>query len=127
MRKEKAKKLLREELAKTPIISVACKKVGVSRQSFYRWSSKDPSFRKTMMVAILDGEKLINDMTESQLLRLIQDGNFSAVRYWLDRRHPLFRTNKKKTRAEEQSTHQHVQEIHIVRPTTGETEIIELD
>ena len=41
--------------------------------------------------AIEEGEALINDMSESQLISLIRDKNFSAVRFWLTHRNPKFR------------------------------------
>ena len=41
--------------------------------------------------AIEEGEALINDMSESQLISLIRDKNFAAVRFWLTHRNPKFR------------------------------------
>lgn len=90
MKKATARKLLIEELKKTPVISVACKKAGVSRQSFYRWTGSDREFLMDMVYAMRNGIRYFNDIAESQLLIMIQEKNFSAVRYWLDRRHPLY-------------------------------------
>ena len=44
-----------------------------------------------MEEALAEGEALVNDMSESQLLTLIKEKNFSAVRFWLNRRHPKFK------------------------------------
>ncbi|MFA5871591.1 MAG: hypothetical protein WC858_02605 [Parcubacteria group bacterium] len=41
--------------------------------------------------ALAEGEALINDMSESQLISLIKDKNFSAIRFWLKNRHEKFR------------------------------------
>ena len=44
-----------------------------------------------MEKAINEGEALINDMSESQLISLIREKNFAAVRFWLTHRHSKFR------------------------------------
>lgn len=121
MKKVTARKLLAEELSKTPVISVACKKVGVSRQSFYRWTQSDEEFLADMMYAMRSGIRYFNDIAESQLLVMIQEKNFSAVRYWLDRRHPMYITNhsKEKQQAFENRAPRNVI-IEIVDPVTGE-------
>ncbi len=41
--------------------------------------------------ALAEGEALINDMTENQLLSLIMDKNFPAISLWLKHRNPKFR------------------------------------
>ena len=73
MKKNKVKDAFLEQLRKVPIIQVACEKVGVSRNSVYRWKNEDPEFEKAMNTAIEDGEALVNDMTENQLMVLIRE------------------------------------------------------
>jgi hypothetical protein len=70
---------------------VACEKIGVSRNSIYRWRNDDEEFRKEMELALDDGEALVNDMSESQLLSLIKEKNWSAISFWLRHRNPKFR------------------------------------
>jgi hypothetical protein len=41
--------------------------------------------------ALADGVAFVNDMSESQLLQLIKDKSFSAVRFWLIKRHPAYK------------------------------------
>lgn len=79
-----------EQLRKVPIVQVACEKVGLSRNSVYRWRNEDESFRKEMETALAEGEALVNDMGESQLLSLIRDKNWSAISFWLRHRNPKF-------------------------------------
>lgn len=121
MKKATARKLLKEELSKTPVISVACKKVGVSRQSFYRWTNSDTEFFEDMVKAMRSGIRYFNDIAESQLLVMIQEKNFSAVRYWLDRRHPMYVNGyyKDKLEAINQPKPQSII-IEVVDPETGE-------
>ncbi len=80
-----------EYLAKMPIIQIACQQAGISRATYYRWLKTSPTFKRNVSEAIKTGEALINDMSESQLIALIKEKNFPAVRYWLDRRHPRFK------------------------------------
>lgn len=88
--KKSKKELLLEQLRKIPIIQIACERAGVSRATFYRWRSEDAEFNKSADQAIIDGEALITDMTESQLVSLIKDRNFHAIQLWLRHHHPKY-------------------------------------
>lgn len=91
-RKIKDKELLLEILKKTPIVQIACEKAGISRASYYRWRKEDPKFSEVADIAIEDGNKLINDMAESQLITAIRDKNMTAIIYWLNHHHPAYAT-----------------------------------
>jgi len=93
MKKDKTKKILIGQLKKTPIVQMACERVGIGRASYYRWRKEDGEFKKATDEAILEGEMLITDMSESQLISLIRDRNFSAIQLWLRHHHPKY-TNK---------------------------------
>lgn len=92
MKNQKQKELLIEQLKKTPIIQVACEKTGISRATFYRWKT-NKEFAKVIEGAIFEGEALITDMTEHQLVSLIRDKNFPAIQLWLRVHHPKY-TNR---------------------------------
>jgi len=91
MKKDKVKDEFLAQLKKVPIVQVACEKVGVSRNSVYRWRNEDEAFRKDMETALAEGEELVNDMSESQLLSLIREKNWNAISFWLRKRSPKFR------------------------------------
>lgn len=91
MKKNKVKDAFLEQLRKIPIIQVACEKTNVSRNSVYRWRKEDEKFCKEMEAALVEGEALVNDMSESQVLSLIKDKNWSAISFWLRHRNPKFR------------------------------------
>lgn len=91
MKKKKIKNIFLEQLRKIPIVTVACEKVDISRNSVYRWRNEDEEFLKEMEVALAEGEALVNDMSESQLLSLIQDRSWQAISFWLRHRSPKFR------------------------------------
>lgn len=91
MKKNKKTKEFLEHLKNIPIILVACEKSGLSRNTVYRWRRDDEEFRKEMEEALRDGEELINDMSESQLLTLIKEKNWHAISFWLRHRNPRFK------------------------------------
>ena len=91
MKKNTKKDEFLEQLRKIPIIQVACEKVGLSRTSIYRWKDEDEEFKKDMEKALAEGESFVNDMSESQVLALIKDQNWSAISFWLKHHHPAYR------------------------------------
>ena len=91
-RRIKEKELLLEQLKKTPIVQIACEKLGVGRATYYRWRKEDSKFTEDADIAIEDGNKLINDMAESQLMSAIRDKNMTAIIYWLNHHHPAYAT-----------------------------------
>tara|TARA_B100000745_G_scaffold135556_1_gene88548 strand:- start:1955 stop:2356 length:402 start_codon:yes stop_codon:yes gene_type:complete len=91
MKKPRYSQKFLAELRKVPIVQVACEKTGVSRNSVYRWKREDKEFAKQFDEALADGVGFVNDMSESQLLQLIKEKSFSAVRFWLNKRHPAYK------------------------------------
>lgn len=91
MKKTKVHNDFLDQLRKIPIVQVSCEKVGVSRNSVYRWRKEDPEFAKAMDEALAEGEAMVNDMSEGQLLSLIREKNFPAISFWLRKRNPRFR------------------------------------
>ena len=91
MKTEKDKKIFLDNLRKIPIIQIACERSGISRATVYRWKNEDEEFAKALEEALGEGEALINDMSESQLIALIRDKSFAAIRFWLNHRHEKFR------------------------------------
>lgn len=91
MKKTKHKDGFLEQLRKIPIVLVACEKAALSRNTVYRWRKEDEAFRKEMEAAIKDGEELVNDMSESQLLTMIKEKNWSAISFWLRHHHAKYK------------------------------------
>lgn len=92
MKKDSGKKKILEQMHITPIVQIVCEKAGISRATYYRWRSEDETFKKEADIAIAEGEALITDMSESQLISLIRDRNFQAVQLWLKHHHPSYST-----------------------------------
>ncbi len=89
---DQLKEAILEQLRKTPIIQIVCEKLNISRMSFYRWKTEDEEFARKIDEALLDGQLLVNDLAESQLISAIKDRNMSAVMSWLKHHHPSYRT-----------------------------------
>lgn len=99
MKNNKEKKLLIENLRKTPIVQFACERSSVSRATYYRWLKQDDKFAKEAETAIEEGSGLINDMAESQLLSAIKDRNMTGIIFWLKNHHQAY-TDKLKVSGE---------------------------
>ena len=103
---DKLKEGLLEQLRKTPIIQIACEKLNISRMSFYRWKQEDKEFAAKVDEALLDGQLLVNDLAESQLISAVKDRNMTAILAWLKHHHPAY-----KTRVEIEGTVNTIQEL----------------
>jgi hypothetical protein len=80
-----------EELEKSGIVSDVCAKLGVSRQTYYRWQKVDPKFFKRTTEAQELGVQFVNDIAKSNIISLIQRGDYKASTYWLNNRDYGFR------------------------------------
>ena len=60
-----------------------CKKVNVSRATYYRWRDEDPSFRADVETALQRGRSKLTEFVESKLLENIKLGNQQAIAFWL--------------------------------------------
>lgn len=71
----------------TGTITGACEHVGISRETFYKWSREDRAFSD----ALVEVESTMNERVEDVLRHLIFiDHDGASVRYFLDRRHPTY-------------------------------------
>jgi hypothetical protein len=74
------KKQMIEALEKTlGVVTGACKKVGISRETHYRWLREDEEY-KTLVNSI---EDVALDFAESQLHLQIQNGEVSSTIFYL--------------------------------------------
>lgn len=89
-RQDSQKALLIEQLRRTPIIQVACEKIGIGRATYYRWRKDDQDFSKACDEALADGVELVSDLAESKLISGIKEQNHSAISFWLRHRHPAY-------------------------------------
>ncbi|OGN11423.1 MAG: hypothetical protein A3B91_00990 [Candidatus Yanofskybacteria bacterium RIFCSPHIGHO2_02_FULL_41_29] len=90
IRQAKLKKAVLEQLMRTPIIEIACEKVGISRMTFYRWTKASKEFAKQVEEALFEGRLFISDIAESQLFSLVKDKKIEAIKYVLRHNNPRY-------------------------------------
>lgn len=61
------------------VVTNACRKVGVSRDTFYRWLKEDEDFKRK----VEDVSEMSLDFAESKLYKLIADENVTAILFYL--------------------------------------------
>ena len=91
MKKNRVQKLFLEQLRKIPIIQVTCEKLDISRVSIHKWRKADPLFDKAVEDALTEGETILNDLGEAQLVSLMKDKHWASIAFWLSHRHPRFK------------------------------------
>jgi len=126
-KKNKIKNTFLEELKRVPIILVACERSGISRNSVYRWKKEDKDFSKSMDEALAEGEALVNDMSESQLLTLIKEKKWQAISFWLRHRNPRFREKLEVTSKVEDSGELTPSQIEVVHNALQLAKILPLN
>jgi hypothetical protein len=84
MKKHRKEEPFLDQLMLIPNVSLACEKIGISRNTVYRWCKEDPDFEARMEEALASGTNSINDLAESKLVSHINNGNLRAIQYWLD-------------------------------------------
>lgn len=82
-RQDKEKQNLINILREMPIITVAVKRAGVGRDTYYRWRAKDNNFLQDSSKAMREGIEFINDLSEAKIIQLINEGKLPAVSLWL--------------------------------------------
>lgn len=79
-----------EELAKVPVIQIACQRTGISRPTYYLWAKEDKEFKRLADKAIIEGISVVNDLAESKLINNIQQGNNTSIIFWLKHNNERF-------------------------------------
>lgn len=121
-RQAKAQLVVVENLSKIPIKQVVCEKSGISRATFYRWINESNEFAEAVEKAFEEGSDRISDLAESKLIQLINEGNLTAVIFYLKHRNPNYRVSIKteiKLPEHEMSEEEKEQLRKIVRINSG--------
>lgn len=69
------------------IITYSCQKVGISRETFYRWKREDEEFKKEVEESL----KIQKNDVEDRLLKAIVADNITAIIFYLKSKHPEYR------------------------------------
>ncbi len=74
-------------------ISVVCSKVGISRQTYYRWLEEDEEF----MTKVANAKTEMCDTAEEVLYSRGLEKDTTALIFWLKNRHPDFKETTQQT------------------------------
>ncbi|USN88271.1 MAG: hypothetical protein H6779_02390 [Candidatus Nomurabacteria bacterium] len=83
-----------QSLCESGNVSFACKKAGLSRETYYRWVKEDEDFAVQADKAISDGKSYVNDLAHNQLMRSISEGYFPAIKFQLSNCHDDYHPKK---------------------------------
>lgn len=75
-RKKEALELLQRTLGD---VTTICDRIGISRQTFYKWRQNDPEFD----AAVNDINERALDFVESQMFKGIKEGNAKLIMFYL--------------------------------------------
>ena len=89
-KKDRNKAAIVKRLSEVRIVEIACKSVGISRATYYRWLKEDAKFADDCVEAIVLGTQTICDLAESQIVTKIRSGDFRASTYFLEKHHPEY-------------------------------------
>lgn len=89
-KQDELKQAILKHIQEMPIITVACKKAGVGHATFYRWKNEDQKFAGAIGLALKDGVRFVNDMSESQVIQLIKEKSMPAITLWLKHNNPRY-------------------------------------
>ena len=86
------KKRVVDQLREMPIVEVACRRAGIGRATYYRWLKKDTEFARLCREALEHSTAAVSDIAEAKLITAIQEGNMTAISFWLRNRHTAYQT-----------------------------------
>jgi hypothetical protein len=82
------KKQILQRLTKNFTIASACHAAGIDRKTFYRWVEEDIEFKIQAYNNIQEAKKDVTDAAYTRLVKHIENGNLTAVMYWLNHKDP---------------------------------------
>lgn len=115
-KKDKKVKDFLEHLNTVPNISLACEKVGLARNTIYRWCKEDKEFQRSVDLALSCGADSIIDLAESKLISHINNGSLRAIQYYLDNHKKEYMRPRIAVDSKDQSEPISYIEIHPVDP-----------
>ncbi|MDD5605748.1 MAG: phBC6A51 family helix-turn-helix protein [Patescibacteria group bacterium] len=68
-------------------ITAICSELKIDRSTYYRWLNDDPEFKR----GVEEAKNHRNDFVEDMLMMAIFDGDSSAIRFYLNKRHPDYK------------------------------------
>lgn len=88
------KSRLLQILSEARFIGPACKRVGISRATFYRWMESNIDFRIEVEKAMKSGQENMVDGAEVALYSLVREKKFPAIKYYLEHNSDRYRPQR---------------------------------
>lgn len=92
------KKGLKEELVRLldegATVSMACKKLGIHRSTYYDWQNEDPNLSARISMARHIAHERVTDVAEQWIGKWVMEGDRKSVYKWLEMNHPKFLTTR---------------------------------
>lgn len=79
MKRDKKEKVLEALERSLGIITPACKEVGITRDTFYRWLREDEDFKNK----VEEINELQGDFVENQLFKKIKEGSERSILFYM--------------------------------------------
>lgn len=76
-----------EEIKNELTIKAVCQKLGLSRQTVYRWIHEDEQFKKDLFSARKQAIEDMNDECENRVLQKIKNDDSGMIKFWLRYHH----------------------------------------
>lgn len=76
-----------EEIKNELTIKAVCKKLGLSRQTVYRWLKEDKGFSKELSKSRKEAIEDMNDECENRVLNKIRNDDAGMIKFWLRYHH----------------------------------------
>lgn len=76
-----------KEIENELTIKTVCKKLGLSRQTVYRWLKEDKEFAKDLLKAKKMAVADMNDECENRVLNKIKNDDSGMIKFWLRYHH----------------------------------------
>jgi hypothetical protein len=93
----------------------ACKKINISRDTYYDWIEKYPDFKRK----IDDVNFSHCDFAETQLVKLLTDGDKSALFFWLRHKHPDYMSTRVQVDGFIQTHELNAEQANLLRQALG--------
>jgi hypothetical protein len=103
-----------EILRERPHIGYACKKVGISRMTFYRWMKDIASFRDEVSDAMEQGRSIWTEIAEAALLKNVKEGRSGDIKYYLSNNSPTYMSEKKRPENKRELTDEQIIELREI-------------
>lgn len=76
-----------DEIRNELTIKGVCKKLGLSRQTIYRWLEEDKNFAEQLKQSRKDAINEMNDECENKVVQKIRNDDSGMIKFWLRYHH----------------------------------------